>query len=814
MKKLLGLILFILTVTLMSGAEEYSVIKSSSFIRGWEKLGNVKSYTIEEGMANIKIEEGKNVRFYFLQPDLVRVRLNRENKYARKDDNTYAVIKKEFGKTDVKNEENENTITLSTDVLKIEISKKPFRFKIVRDGKDILTDGTDGISWNDNRIVSYKKLEPNSLFYGFGEKTGKLVKNGTTMTMWNTDSYKYNKESDAIYASIPFFMEINEGYVNGILFDNTYQSFYDIGNAKKDEYYFGAANGEMNYYFISGKNTKEIISKYTELTGRITMPPKWALGYQQSRYSYTSDKRLREIADKMRKERIPCDVLYLDIDFMSGNRSFTWNTITFPDVPKMTTDLHKQGFKLITIIDPGVAEEKGYDVYESGKAEKVFVKTPYGGDASGAVWPGNCVFPDFTNPKTKEWWGKQYIKMVDAGFDAFWNDMNEPSVFDTPDKTLPLDSVHFDFNKKSPHTKVHNIYGQEMARATLEGLDKIRGDKRNFVLSRAGYAGIQRYAAMWTGDNSANWEHLKLNVTMCLGLGLSGVPITGADVGGYTGTPSPELFARWMELGAFIPMYRNHTEKDTDNQEPWEFGKEVEDISRKYIEMRYKMMPYLYDIVRESNLTGLPVIRPLFMEFAEDKKCYGIEDEYMYGDEILVAPVLDEGAVKREVYLPNGSDWYGLENGIKYEGGKSYTIDAPLNIMPLFVRSGAIIPETEIVQYIGEKEEKITLNIYPGKFHHTLYNDDGETKGYIEGKYNETGFDTDEKEGKLKITINKIKEEYKKNGKLRVKISCIKKPVKISINNDSVEIKEYIYKEAEKNVYLEFEKYPEDIVIE
>lgn len=764
-KKLSASLVYILAaVTLASTpsftqAREYEFVSAGEFYAEGQTLKNVVSYEQAGNQLRVQLTDNKVVQLQFITPSILRVRFNKDGMYDV--DHSYAVIHSDFGNVAFSVAEDEAKLTLTSAELKIEINKAPYGLSIYKDNILVNADTTKAISWNSDGIVTHKKILPGAKFYGFGEKTGPLLKNGTNMTMWNSDSYKYNETTDPVYQSIPFFIETNDDYTYGILFDNTYQTYFNMGRQKSDEYYFGAQDGEINYYFISGKDVKNVISKYTDLTGRINMPPKWALGYQQSKYSYFPDTKVKQIAKTLREKKLPTDVIYLDIDYMDAKKSFTWSKTDFPNFPGMIDGLHKQGFKVISIIDPGMKAEKGYYPYDSGVSGNHFIKNPKGELAIGPVWPGDCVFPDFTKPETRDWWGTLYKPLTTAGIDGFWNDMNEPSVF-SPSKTLPQDVLHYDFGLNSPHAKIHNVYGMEMIRATFEGLQKLRPQNRNFVLSRAGYAGLQRYGAMWTGDNTSNWEHYKLNIPMVLNLGISGIPLTGADIGGFAGSPSPELFARWMELGAFTPVYRNHTEKGTADQEPWSFGPEVEKISREYLELRYKLMQYLYDCTYTAHKTGIPIDRPLFMEFPSDKSTYIIEDEFMFGSGLLIAPVTKEGAVSREVYLPSGSDWYDYWSGAKYIGGNRYCVDAPLSKLPIFVKAGAIIPTREIVQYTGEKEiNPITFLVYPGQeAQYSLYEDDESTLAYQQGAYRETVLSASRTDTETTIKIKTVKNSY------------------------------------------------------
>ena len=771
--------------------EAARIVPASDFFNAWDTLGNVASYQREGNALTLNLDQEKVVKLAFLTPSMFRVRFNKAGDYAQ--DFSYAVIKSDFGSVEMTVAETDAALIVNTADLTVNVQKSPFRLAVFKGDALIHGDADGGIAWQNDRIMVHKQLLPGAKFYGFGEKAGSLLKNGASMTMWNSDVYGYGKNSNPLYLSIPFFLEINQGYAAGILFDNTHQSYFDMGAKNANAYYFGALNGEMNYYFIAGGDSKAVIRQYTELTGRLNMPPKWALGYQQCRYSYYPAARVEEIAKNFRERKLPCDVIYLDIDFMNGNKSFTVDESRFPDAANFLKKLKAQGFKFITILDPGIKVEKGYHVYDSGLAGDHFLKMPDGSMAKGTVWPGLCVFPDFTKADTRAWWGKLYQSLLDLGLDGFWNDMNEPAIFNTPHKTMWLDAVHDDFGQKSPHAKIHNVYGMQMIRATLEGLNALRPQVRNFVLSRSGYAGLQRYGALWTGDNTANWEHLRLNIPMVLNLGLSGMPITGADIGGYSGAPSAELFARWMQLGALIPLYRGHTEKGTPDQEPWAFGKEVEDISRTYLELRYTMLQHLYDLAYEASQTGVPIARPLFMEFPQDEQTYAIEDEYMVGDDLLVAPVVEEGEVKRSVYLPGGTQWFDYWTGKSFEGGKSYDVDAPLDVMPLFVKAGSLIPTQEVVQYVGEKPvNPVTLLVYPGQNDaYALYLDDEMSNAYQTGQFREIAITHSASDKAQTVAFDVVKDGAKPTATGEatfVKFLLAEKPASVVINDKTVDV--------------------------
>lgn len=533
-------------------------------------------------------------------------------------------------------------------------------------------------------------------FYGFGEKAGALDKKGMRLRMWNTDAYGYRTGSDPLYVSIPFFYAPRADRTLGLFLDNPGNTFFDLDSAGDGLVRIGSQTGALDLYLMSGADPAAVLAEYSGMTGRYPLPPEWGLGYQQSRYSYYPQDRVLEIAQTLRDKKLPTDVIYLDIDYMERYKCFTIDPNKFPDPAEMTRQLHEMGFHVVSMIDPGIKTEfeTGYPVYVGGLKEGVFTRGKDGQNAYGNVWPGQCVFPDFFQPRVRAWWGPLYRDLLDAGIDGFWNDMNEPSVFNTATKTLSIDAVHreADGNRRT-HLEVHNAYGSEMVRASYEGLQKLIGEKRVFLLTRAGFAGFQRYAAKWTGDNTSNWEHLGLNIPMALGLSISGVPMVGADVGGYAKTPEPELFARWMQAGALFPLYRNHCEKGPYDQEPWSFGPEVEEISRRALELRYRMLPLWNQLMREHWASGMPPVRPVWFTYPSESRSWSCpENEFMIGDAVLAVPVTEKGAASVKISFPSGSGWIDLATARRYAGGTD--VDYPVDkwSIPLFMRDTAILP--------------------------------------------------------------------------------------------------------------------------
>ena len=355
-----------------------------------------------------------------------------------------------------------------------------------------------------------------------------------------------------------------------------------------------------------------MIESYTALTGRTPLPPLFTLGYQQCRWSYPTEARVREVTSEFRKRNIPADVIYLDIDYQEKWRPFTINRQSFPHFEQMIKDLADSGWKTVLITDLHIAAVPGYKPFDEGEKNGYFVKKPDGSTFIGPVWPGPAAFPDFTRSEVRKWWGTLYKDFVDMGVRGFWNDMNEPSVFERADKTMPLEIVSSVEGRKTDEREIHNVFGSENVHATYEGLLTLRPDLRPFVLTRAAYAGAQRYAATWTGDNQATWNHFRLSLPTVTGLGVSGYAFVGVDVGGFQGSPTPELLTRWTALGTFLPIDRNHAAKGTRDREPWVDGPEHEAIRKKFIEERYRLLPYIYASMEETSRTGVPLMRPMF----------------------------------------------------------------------------------------------------------------------------------------------------------------------------------------------------------
>jgi alpha-glucosidase len=603
-----------------------------------------------------------------------------------------------------------------------------------RSGRKILS----GLGWRD-RGAGFRldfALDPATHIFGLGDKMGPLDRRGRLFSLWNTDAYRFQESTDPLYKSIPFFLTLTEGRAAGLFLDDSWRTTFDFGATDPERIEIGAAGGPIDYYVFAGPDPKAVLEAYGWLTGTPPLPPLWAFGFQQSHYGYKSDAEIREVAGRLRRDRIPADVIWFDITVLDKNRAFTTDPMTFPDFPKLVSDLDGMGLRSVVITDLHLAAEPGYPPFDSGKAGDHFLKNPDGSLYEGLVWPGPSVFPDFTSAATRAWWGGLFAGLYQrAGVAGFWNDMNEPSVFKTPGLTIP-DTV------LSPG--LHNVYGMLNSRATYEGLLKLQPDRRPFVMTRATYAGGQRYAVTWTGDNSATWNHLRLSTPQLLSLGLSGIPFAGDDLGGFTGTPSPDLLTEWIALGMFNPIARDHSDLESARQEVWVHGPAQEDIRRRFIETRYRLMPYIYGLAEEASRTGIPMMRPLFLEFPEGEKGRPYDlaapGEFLWGPSLLVAPSpWPESPQPYKVLLPPG-EWYDFWSGRKVEGHPEITPDP--GRLPVYVRAGSIIPSQPLVQSTKERPEgPLTLDIYPGPdCRGSVYLDDGVTRAYRRGAYYRRSF--------------------------------------------------------------------------
>lgn len=699
----------------------------------------------QEGNKFYFSDESAKVEVRIVSDEIIRVRLAPHGVFLA--DFSYAVPIVDQKVTTFRLEENDEFYSISTNTVTCRVSKENFLVSFVDNASGmVMSSDISPMHWEENiefggyYVYATKQNLPEENFFGLGDKSGNMNLRGRKFQNWNTDAYSFGWEQDPLYRTIPFYIGIHQDSSYGIFFDNTFRSYFDFGFQEQDKTSFWADGGELQYYYIHGPHMMDVVKRYQSLTGTHHLPPKWALGYHQCRWSYYPEQKVREIAEGFRSRNIPCDAIYLDIDYMDGYRCFTWNKKYFPDPKKMIRDLANIGMKTVVMIDPGIKVDDNYWVFKEGKENNFFCRRSDDYFMEGHVWPGRCQFPDFTNPTVREWWGGLYKELVELGVAGVWNDMNEPAVFGAG--TFPNDVRHNYDGYRGSHRKAHNVYGMQMVRSTYDGLKKLMRNKRPFTITRAGYSGMQRYSCVWTGDNVATWEHLKLGNIQCQRMSISGVPFVGTDIGGFSGEPDGELFTRWIQLGTFSPFMRAHSAGDTAEREPWSFGEPFTSINRKFIELRYRLMPYIYSVFWEHYRYGFPILRPMAMLEQEKISNHYRQDEFTFGDKILVCPVLEQGATSRIVYLPKGQ-WYNFWTQELLNGGNEYQIFTPLEDMPLFVRAGSVIPEYPVMQYVGEKPiDEVWLNIYYADYevNSFLFEDHGDTFAYEQDIYLEKKF--------------------------------------------------------------------------
>ncbi|MEL1244637.1 glycoside hydrolase family 31 protein [Flavobacterium sp. DGU11] len=694
---------------------------------------------------------------------LLRFRFTTKGYFS--DDFSYAIDENHsrgFNKFEVTEEDEYYKILTSK--LECHIHKSDLRTGIYDIEGAVLLEDELGFHWEEiyeyggNVVKMSKVSKDGENFYGLGDKATHLNLKGKRLENWATDQYAYQKDQEPLYKAVPFYIGLNGKDAYGVFFDNTFRSFFDFCHERRNVTSFWADGGEMNYYFFYGPQMQEVVTSYTDLTGKPELPPLWALGYHQCKWSYYPESKVKEVTAKFRELQIPCDAIYLDIDYMEGFRCFTWNKEYFPDPKRMVAELAEDGFKTIVIIDPGIKIDTEYSVYNEGIENDYFCKRADGPYMKGKVWPGECNFPDYTNPAVREWWAGLFKELIaDFGVKGVWNDMNEPAVMEVPGKTFPMDVRHDYDGHPCSHRKAHNIYGTQMARATYEGVKRFSYPKRPFIITRSAYSGAQRYTSSWTGDNVATWEHLWIANVQVQRMNLSGMGFTGSDIGGFAEQPTGELYARWIQLGVFHPFCRTHSSGHHGEQEPWAFGQEVIDVTRKFIELRYQLLPYLYTMFWQYIDEGLPMLKPLVYYDQEDTQTHYRTDEFIFGNHILVCPILEPNAVGRRMYIPRGT-WYNYWTNEVVTGGKELWVDTAFDQIPIFVKAGAIIPKYPIQQYVGEKEiEELTLDVYytEGKEISIVFEDAQDGYDYTKGRYALRTFTLTGKEKNLVIRQHK-----------------------------------------------------------
>ena len=714
-------------------------------IHAGDVTGNCVSYTQDGRCVNFTLNDGSAIQLRLCSPSVIRIWNSPDGKFDR-GNASFAVVNEDLQDIGdlIVNEQNA-CYEIFTEKLRIRVNKAPFNLQIFDKYQKLLfSDHADkGHVSDGKRKAEYKTLRRDEHFFGLGEKTGKLDRRGETYKMWNSDKPCYSTVEDPLYKSIPFFMS---SYRYGIFLDNTYKTEFKFGTESRDYYSFEAPDGEMIYYFIFGKDYKEIMTQYIGLTGKPIMPPRWALGFAQCRGLLTREDLTYEIARGYRERGIPCDIIYQDIGWTQHLQDFNWRKGNYKNPRKMLADLDSMGFKVILSQDPVISQGNKVQWAEADSLG-YFVKDVTTGKSYDMPWPwgGNCGVVDFTIPEVADWWGAYQQKPLDDGAAGFWTDMGEPawSNEESPERLVMKHHLGM-------HDEIHNVYGLTWDKVVKEQFEKRNPDKRVFQMTRAAYAGLQRYTFGWTGDSGCaddvtkGWAQMAGQIPVLLSAGLGVIPFTTTDISGYCGEiddypAMAELFTRWIQLGAFNPLSRIHHEGN-NAVEPWLFGEEAERNAKAAIELKYSLLPYIYTYAREAHELGLPIMRPMVMEFPMDTETYSLDTQFMFGEEMLVAPVVKKSARSKNLYLPEGI-WIDFnDKKSEFSGEQWMTVDAPLSKIPIFVRKGSIIPRMPVMNYTREQETyPITFEVFPAiegeSADFCLYEDDGEDLGYLRGEF-------------------------------------------------------------------------------
>jgi alpha-glucosidase len=833
----------------MSSFQYVNVQNFTPNLGQWTSLAAVTSPGQNGNSFTLGMSAGPGPMITFLSNSAFRVRFNPAPGANLTNDISYSVVNRNLGAPTLTVKESAQSIEIDTAEIRLVINKNPYGLSVYRGGQLIHADtpAYNLVYIPGQEVIANFKVYPtNARYVGFGEKAGaQLLKNNFTMTCFNWDNFTYVEggipanntggplnPSEPLYCSVPLLIETNPNPLNGaaysygLFLDNTAQSYFNVGASDYSnmfgKYYFGALYGDLDYYFLYGSDVPAVIDQYTNLTGRPTLPPRYVFGFHQGCYGYYDETILTQIASSYRAAAIPIDGLHIDVDFQDNYRTFTSSNEKFPNAAQMFVTLHQQGFKCSTNITPLVtnnpldetgnptpypARDSGLALNTPGQESGAFIYNTLAGGAPNpnhfigdvnygtnnnfnpfntSTLASNGYYADFGRPDVQQWWGQQYAYLVQTlGLDMIWQDMTCPAITNGDSSTFPLDLMLYFFGQYTENAKIHNSYVLNLLKATFEGLAALRPNQRNFIIARGGFAGMQRYAALWTGDSASDWNFLQINIPEVLNLGLSGIPLSGCDIGGFangsvpSGTTAPpafpaqlggkvtqgitnyELLTRWMILGSFLPWYRNHYDGYTKQfQEPWAYGEPVPTNCRYFVGLRYRMLHVYYSAMWQATTTGMPIARPLFLNDPDDIEVYNhLDDQFFVGRDFMVAPIITQHETAppptppiRDVYLPSGSDWYAFTDNIQPLGAPvaggtlvtnwyaPLTNQPPVYLMPIYVRAGAIIPMRELEQYVGQlSPNPITFNIYPGADNSfDLYQDDGVSNAYQTGAYRTT----------------------------------------------------------------------------
>ncbi|NHI93420.1 MAG: DUF5110 domain-containing protein [Candidatus Lokiarchaeota archaeon] len=776
-------------------------------------IGNISEIEKIGNILNIKCHNAI-IKIIVLKNDLLKIRITNKSEFSRLD--LLPKINEVSEDVQIIFREEKDYFIFNTNCIAVLLMKSPFKilFYDLKNQLIIMDDFSYGICWDEKQIGTYKKLHKEESIFGLGEHSGNLDRVGQEFVNYNFPRYK-----EPFYCSIPFFIGLYNKNAYGIYVQNSSRTFFNFGKTFRDKTFFGTDGHELNYYFIFGPKIAKILRIYTDLTGRGELPPNWTFGYHQSKFSYKSDSEVRKIAERLRIRRIPCDSIFLDLHYMDKKKNFTWNRKKFPNPIRLIRNIKKMGFHITAIIDPWLKKDKNYELYAEALENNFFCKQENEKIYSTfTLFTRRVSIPDFFREDVREWWATQHSKLFDIGIEGIWNDKNEPELMSMADRRV----VHGEEN--IPHELIHNPFPLYELEATKLAFEKYLPNQRSFILTRSGFPSIQCYGAIWTGDIRSGFEEMAESVPMLANMSISGIPFCGADVGGFWSFKKvlfkkSELFVRWIQLGVFYPFFRNHNAMLMRSQEPWCFGKTNEKIITKYIKLRYRLFPYIYNAYNEWLKNGKPILRPLVYDYQNDPNCSKINHQFLFGNDLLIAPVVMEKVRDWAVYLPRGV-WIDYWTKEEFIGGKVISIETPLEMIPIFVKKGAIIPTQADMMYIGEnKIDPLILDIYPNKRSViNYYEDDGITYNYKNGVFCSKIIECDVKNDQIIINIHPREGDYEPGDRhIILKINKVNnKPREIKINDRIIQEIDNVIKIREvssfdkwglskkKNLYIRF----------
>jgi alpha-glucosidase len=717
----------------------------------WLAAGNVVATSMVTNGVDFSLNSGGIARVEMLADDIVRIRVNPSGQISTRVSEALSfssLVSPQVTVFDLP-----QATYLQTPAATVAVLKAPFQVVILRADQSLVTaDLPNGVQWDPiaGTVLVQRYAPPDEHYFGLGERGGPLDRRGRTLDMVNVDWAGYSEFTDPLYINIPFFYGIREGQAYGIFLNNVAEPFFQMDPTSNGVLTYGAASGELDSFTFVGPQPQQVANAYARITGFPLLPPEWTLGYHQSRYGYSSQDQILQVAGALRELSIPCDAIYLDIDYMNAQQAFTWNPATFPAPLQMNAELTQLGFHQINIIEPLIAVTD--QLWLAAASSGFLLTTPSGDPLITSLWYGYSGFIDFTKDTARTWFIDNLKTFLANGMSGTWNDLDEPASTFIPQATYNYNGdPRLDFQSR-------DAYALNFTSASQQAMRELRPNLRSWSLSRSGFSGIQRYSANWSGDTNSTWDSLRVSVQLTSHMALSGQNQFGHDIGGFLGSPSAELFVRWLEFAAYTPFFRNHAMNTSAPREPWVFGEPYTTIIRDTINERYRMLPYLYSLFQHSSTSADPVVAPLPFYFPNDMATYNQDQEFMLGPSLLVAPVATEGAVSRSVYLPGGVNWIDLYTEQIYTGGQTITASAPLEYIPVYVREGAILPFGPVMQYVGDPSvsPQLQLNFYPGAdANFALYEDDGATMAYNSGAYRTTQISRQQIAGETDLAISR-----------------------------------------------------------